>query len=214
MNRCCSQHAWGLVVIGGFLIALAPCAQLLGAETFGYTSRRPQLWETERPVLEEEPGTNLYWHDPHLASWETCRIWPPATNGCMPSWYAKTEMLALYRDVYGVVDYATLGPSGSVVLSSNDVASDFSPGIRAVVGKTLGTWYRIEASYFGSYSWDDATTVRNLTPNAQNGTGNLFSPFSNFGDPAGAVGFDYNNFASIESESTLHNGELNLRDAF
>ena len=32
---------------------------------------------------------------------------------------------------------------------------DFSPGVRATIGRTLGTWYRIEGSYFGSYSWDD-----------------------------------------------------------
>ncbi len=57
-------------------------------ETFGYTSRKPQLWETPRPVLEDEAGTNLYWQDPYLGSWEMCRWWMPGVNGCPPRWYA------------------------------------------------------------------------------------------------------------------------------
>jgi hypothetical protein len=211
MNRHCGRQVWGFLVIASVVTLVAPTVRLLAAETFGYTSRKPQLWETERPVLEEEPGTNLYWHDPHLASWEACRIWPPATNGCMPAWYARAEMLALFRDVNAEFDFATLGPSGPAALSTSDFRADFSPGIRAVVGKTLGNWYRLEVSYFGSYSWDDVTAIRNLDTNDQGGTGDLYSPFSAFGDPDGAVGFDYNNFASIRFSSELNNGELNLR---
>ena len=84
MNRHSGRLVWGFLVA---VMLSGEVVPLLAAETFGYASRKPQLWETERPVLEEEPGTNLYWHDPHLASWEACRIWPPATNGCPPSWY-------------------------------------------------------------------------------------------------------------------------------
>jgi hypothetical protein len=189
---------------------LGDAVSLLAAETFGYTSRKPQLWETERPVLEEEPGTNLYWHDPHLGSWEACRIWPPATNGCPPSWYGKAEMMALYRDT-SEINFATLGPAGPVVLGTGDLQTDFSAGVRALAGKTLGDWYRLEFAYFGSYSWDGDAAVRNLDDNDQGGTGNLYSPFSAFGDPAGVVGVDYNNFASLRFSSTLNNGELNLR---
>lgn len=180
MNRCSNRPGWGLMVAWGLLLALTPCVPAVGAETFGYTSRRPQLWETERPVLETEPGTNLYWHDPHLASWETCRIWPPATNGCMPTWYAKAELLALYRDVDNDVTVNPIGPLADVDLSTADFRTDFSPGVRATIGRTLGTWYRIEGSYFGSYSWDDTA-------------------------------FDVVDGASIDFESTLHSGELNLR---
>jgi hypothetical protein len=207
MKQQSGRLAWG------FLVALTLTGNvlpLLGAETFGYASRKPQLWETERPVLEEEPGTNLYWHDPHLASWETCRIWPPATNGCPPAWYAKAEMMALYRDT-SEFDFATLGPEGPVALGTGNFETDFSAGVRALVGKTLGDWYRIEGLYFGSYSWDDTVAVRNLDANDQSGVGNLYSPFSAFGDPAGVVGLDYNNFASLRFSSTLNNGEINLR---
>jgi hypothetical protein len=188
----------------GMLTLAVQYVPLLAAETFGYTSRKPQLWETERPVLENEPGTNLYWHDPHLASQEACRIWPPATNGCPPSWYARADLLALFRDVNNEFDFATLGPSGPVALSTGDFRADFSPGIRAVVGTTLGNWYRLEVSYFGSYSWDDLAAVRSED-------NDLYSPFSDFGDPAGLPDYDYNDFASIRFSSTLNNGELNLR---
>ena len=185
MKRHCGRQVWEILVVVGVLTLAAQCVPLLAAETFGYTSRKPQLWETERPVLENEPGTNLYWHDPHLASQEACRIWPPATNGCPPSWYARAELLALYRDVNNEFDFATLGPSpsGPVALSTGDFRADFSPGIRAVVGKTLGDWYRLEVSYFGSYSWDDVAAVRNLDTNDLGGAGDLYSPFSAFGDP-------------------------------
>ncbi len=182
-----------------------------GAETFGYASRKPQLWETARPAFENEPGRNLYWHDPYLGSWETCRAWPPATNGCSPSWYTRAEMLALWRDNKDTFAFATLGPSGPVALSTADFQSDFNAGIRAMVGKTLGEWYRLEISYFGSYSWDDQVAIRNLDANDAGGTGNLYSPFSNFGNPTGVVGADYNEFASIRFHSRLDNGEINLR---
>lgn len=207
-NRLGRQWVWGLLT--GWLLTGAPLL-LDAAETAGFTSRKPQWWETERPVLEEEPGTNLYWQDPHLASWETCRLWPPATNGCPPTWYARAEMLALYRADADTYDFATLGPGGPVALSTSDWRSEFSAGVRAVIGRTLGSWYRIEASYFGSHSWDDLAAVRNLDPNDQGGVGNLYSPFSHFGDPAGLLGYDYNEFASIRFSSRLNNGELNLR---
>ncbi len=206
-----NQHSGRLVTC--FLVAVAfgsGAASVLGAETFGYTSRKPQLWETERPVLEQEPGTNLYWHDPHLGSWETCRIWPPATNGCPPQWYGKAELLALYRDT-SELPFATLGPQGPVVLGTGNFEAEFSPGVRALLGKTLGDWYRLEGLYFGSYSWDDAAAVWNLDANDQGGTGNLYSPFSAFGHPTGVVGVDYNHFASLRFSSTLNNAELNLR---
>ncbi|MHB8864587.1 MAG: BBP7 family outer membrane beta-barrel protein [Pirellulaceae bacterium] len=211
MKRHCGRRVWKFWVLVGIVALAAPGVPLLAAETFGYTSRKPQLWETERPVLEDEPGTNMYWHDPHLASWEACRIWPPATNGCPPSWYVRAEMLALYRDVNNEVDFASLGAGGPVALSTSDFRADFGAGVRAVVGKTLGDWYRLEVSYFGSYSWDDVAVVRNLDANDQNGTGNLYSPFSAFGASGGALGLDYNDFAAIEFSSRLDNTELNLR---
>ena len=162
-------------------------------------------------MLETEPGTNLYWHDPLLGSWEACRAWPPATNGCPPAWYGKAEMLALFRDMQDGYGFATLGPGGPVALGTGDFRSEFSAGVRALVGKSLGDWYRVELSYFGSHSWDDSVAVRNLDTNDQAGFGNLYSPFTDFGNPAGVVGLDYNDFASMRFSSRLNNGEVNLR---
>ncbi len=113
MNRHCGRPVWGILVIASVVSLAAPTVRLLAAETFGYTSRKPQLWETERPVLEEEPGTNLYWHDPHLASWEACRIWPPATNGCMPAWYAQCRIVGSLPRRERRVRFRDTGPERS-----------------------------------------------------------------------------------------------------
>ncbi len=207
MKQFSALCGWALLATA----MLSVGAPTWGAETFGYTSRKPQLWETERPVLEDEPGTNLYWHDPLLGSWESCRAWPPATNGCAPSCYGKAEMLALFRDTKSDYPMATLGPGGGTALGTGNFRSEFSAGVRALIGKTLGEWYRVEVSYFGAHSWDDEVVVRDLTLNDQGGDGNLYSPFTNFGRPAGVVGLDYNDFASLRFGSTLNNGEFNLR---
>ena len=207
MNRLSAVSGWVVLLVS----VLAASAPTWAAETFGYTSRKPQLWETEGPILEEDPGPNLYWHDPLLGSWESCRAWPPATNGCPPSWYGKVDMMALFRDTKDTYPMATLGPLGGTALGTGNFRSEFSPGVRALIGKTLGDWYRVEASYFGSYSWDDTVATRNLDVNDLGGDGNLYSPFSGFGDPAGEVGLDYNDFASLRFSSTLNNGEINLR---
>lgn len=208
MNR----HSGGMLV--AWIVALVVANVNLSAQadqTFGYVSRKPQLWETERPVLEEEPGTNLYWHDPILGSWEHCRAFPASANGCPPLVYGRTEMLALFRDAKDSFDYASLGPAGPTALGTGDFRSEFSAGVRALVGVSLGSWYRLEGSYFGSHSWDDDVAIRNLAPNDAGGAGNLYSPFSDFGDPAAVAGLDYNNFASVRFASRLNNGELNLR---
>ena len=181
------------------------------AETSGYTSRKPQLWEAQPPILEEEPGTNLYWHDPNLASWEMCRSWPPAANGCPPLFYGKLDLMPMFRDMKTEYPMATLGPGGGIALGTGNFRSEFDAGMRALLGVTLGDWYRLEAVYFGSYSWDDEVAVRNLDLNDQGGAGNLYSPLSNFGLPAGIVGLDYNNYVSLHFSSRMNNGELNMR---
>lgn len=194
-----------------FLLSVGYVTPTLAAEGFGYISRKPQLWQARRPVLEEEPGTNLYWHDPLLGHWETCRAWAPASNGCPPIWYGRAEMLALWRDDPNSIPFATLGPQGPTALSTSNLRSEFDAGMRATVGMYLGDWYRIEGSFFGSYNWDDHAAVRNTDPNADGGVGNLYSPFTNFGDPAGVQGLDFNELVTLRFQSKLHNGEVNLR---
>jgi hypothetical protein len=161
--------------------------------------------------LEEEPGNNLYWHDPLLGHWEMCRAWSPASAGCPPSWYVRSDMLALYRDTTYTVPFATLGPVGPTALSTANFDAEFQAGVRATLGKSLGDWYRMEVTYFGSHSWDDTAAVRNTDDNAVGTIGNLYSPFSAFGNPDGIDGLDYNDFVSIGFESRLNSGEVNLR---
>ncbi len=173
-------------------------------ETFGYTSRKPQLWETPRPALEEEPGTNLYWQDPYLGSWEMCRWWMPGVNGCPPKWYARADVIALFRNPKQGYPFATLGAGGPVALSTSDFRTDFDAGLRATIGKPLGDWYRLEFSFLGGHEWSDQVGVRDSD-------GNLFSPFSNFGVPDADPTVDNNEFIGLSFSSRLNSGEVNLR---
>ena len=43
------------------------------------------------------------------------------------------------------------------------------------------------------------------------GTGNLYSPFTNYGENGGMAGYDYNYRVAVQQTSYLDNGELNLR---
>lgn len=161
------------------------------------------------PLPEILPGWNLFWYDPCARQLDGCApIIEPTGNA--PLWYANAELMALVRDQQDEFAFASLGESGTTVLGTGDFQTEFDAGIRVGLGVTLGDWYRFEAIYAGTQKWTDAAAVRNADPNALAGTGNLFSPFSGFGNPA-IVGLDYNNFASVAFESTLHNGELNLR---
>ena len=62
----------------------------------------------------------------------------------------------------------------------------------------------------GSYEWDEHAAVRDDGLNGRLQRGRLFSPFSDFGDPLGIAGLDFNRFASIDMHSTLNGAELNL----
>jgi hypothetical protein len=194
------------------LVATSTCR---ADETFGYTSKKPQLWETPRPVLEEDSGTNLYWQDPYLGSWEMCRWWMPGVNGCPPRWYARADVMPLFRNPKQGYSFATLGADGPVALSTSDFRSEFDAGLRVTIGKPLGDWYRLEFTYAGAQEWNDQVGIRNTDPNDQGGIGNLFSPFSNFGDPdatpQGIPELDYNEFVGLSFSSRLNSGELNLR---
>ncbi|HHM13176.1 MAG TPA: hypothetical protein ENJ16_06450 [Planctomycetaceae bacterium] len=172
----------------------------------------PAYYETMPPHAEDGPGANGYWHDPHL-SWRNavaCYDFPPEEAGCMPLWMVDAEGLFLFRDPARSRPMATLGPSGPTVLGTNDFDSEFEAGLRATVARALGDWYRLEATFMGGYAWSDSVAVRNLDANGAAGNGNLFSPFSNFGNPP-VNGLDYNDFAAIDFRSRLTSVELNMR---
>ena len=157
---------------------------------------------TERPVLESECGWSLYWHDPCDCLDEPCLL-PSCPLFGAPNWYAMGELLPLFRDQLNGPSFQFDGTTGDSVLRESQFRSDFAAGARVMLGHSLGDWYRLEASYFGSYHWDDRLATSDPTDN-------LLSPFTDFGDPP-VAGLDSNNFASVSFSSELDNVELNLR---
>jgi hypothetical protein len=191
------------------------------------------------PRLETSPGTSLFWHDHCGGGYEYCFRRFYCNDACRPTWYASAEFVPLYRAVSNSTPMQSLGPAEiqefdevttgdppvtelvpvgapvpDIVLGTGDFDADFDPGIKVVLGRAIGDWYRLEASWKGSYSWSDSVTVRDAASS-------LWSPFSNFGNPdelegedytpEGFVGLDLNSEATIGFSSTLNDVELNVR---
>lgn len=168
------------------------------------------------PIHNACPGKSLYWDNPCDGGRDPCQRdpWCLGTHQALPpTWYVSSEVLALYRyqDSVPFQSRPELANNGSIVLESSDVDGGFGASTRLLIGRSIGDECRIEASYFGAPSWSDDAAVRNNDPNFFGGTGNLFSPFFNFGNRGGVLGVDFNTFASLAFSSTLHNGEINIR---
>ncbi len=149
------------------------------------------------------PGT-----DPFGLMWPC--IEPFVFQSPLKTTYFTADMVAFRRDWQASQTFATLDTSTNAVLGTHDLPFVFQPGMRLLAGRRFNDWFALEASYIGLLDWNESRSVRDSTSNALGTTGNLFSPFSNFGDPP-IVGFDYNYFASIHVVSTFNNAELNLR---
>lgn len=128
------------------------------------------------------------------------------------AWYVVGDGMAIQRDDRGRFDAATVNTPTAVALSTADLNMELRSGARVLVGRTLGDCLQIEGLYFFVSEWDKGRDIRNTAANDAGGTGNLFSPFTNFGEPP-LIGLDYNRFASIRYASSLDNVELNLRRA-
>jgi hypothetical protein len=112
------------------------------------------------------------------------------------------------------------GDTVTSVLGTQSLHFGFQGGARTLVGRTLGRCHAMEVSYFAVTDWDEIAAVRDDTEfieDKDRETGvettfpaSLFSPFSDFGDPA-IAGLDYNHLAYISYESSLDNLEWNLR---
>lgn len=173
----------------------------------------PAWFDVVPPEAEQCPGPNTYWHDPHT-SWTNgaaCRGFAPNEAGDMPVWFSRVEAQVLYRETKGSHSMATLGAAGPEVLGTSGFESESDAGIRIILGRSVGQWYRLEGVFSGAQEWSDSLTVRNFDLNSLFGLGNLMSPFTNFGDPLPIVGLDFNDFASIRFKSQFNNAELNLR---
>lgn len=127
-----------------------------------------------------------------------------------PTWYVRVEALMLKRDADRDVVFATLGNPNNVALDTDDLDFPFQGGGEIFVGRMIVPTHYLEFSYFGINSWDEEAAVRDESFNALGGSGNLLSPFGDFGaDPISD--FDYNNFVSVAYESRMNNFEVNCR---
>ncbi len=134
-----------------------------------------------------------------------------------PRLYVVSELGAVTRQPTHNFDFASLGllPTSTVgptdiVLSTGDFRYDFTPTGRLTVGHTFNECLQVEGVYFGVSQGDNTMAVRDSTPNAHGGIGNLFSPFGGFGSTP-ILGLDFNNFAQIQYTSSLFGAELNIR---
>jgi hypothetical protein len=175
---------------------------------------------------------------PPLALCPDC--WPPPccasesydpTRSCCPDnsdfflvpprlgWYVEVEGAALRRNPTRGVDFAasevlptTSGDTSpvNIVLSTANFNYDFAGAGHLLIGHTFDECYQLEGGYTAVGESENIAAVRDNSPNALGGKGNLFSPFGGFGaDPI--AGLDYNNFAQIHYISSLQTGELNIR---
>jgi hypothetical protein len=142
-------------------------------------------------------------------------------------WYAEVDGIWLRRDRIDPVPLQTLGPvgvhampqdpftyiaPGDVALSTDAFNAPYRAGGRVTVGRSLGeSCWQIDGTYIAVGNWDDSAAIFDNTSNGVN-TGNLFSPFSGFGQPLpNHGGFDYNDFVSVRESSQFQSVEMNLR---
>ena len=133
---------------------------------------------------------------------------------------------SLSPQVFQLVSTITRDP----VLSSESLGFQNAAGYRLLLGWQLAEKYAVEFSYFDLKDWDEFDAVSDTTQYVVDGTvdsatgivtigttqdNSLFSPFTNFGDPAFSddylLDFDYNELAAVRYQSSLDNVELNVR---
>ncbi len=164
------------------------------------------LWAGDLPSGLPDDMSDMSAFNPCLGT-----LWGASPPRC--PWYVQADGLFIKRDRIDSVNVATLANPNNSVFSTDNINSPFRGGPRLLVGHTLGdSRWQIDGTYFLLDSWNDSAAIYNFTSNPipPGGQGNLFSPFTNFGQPA-STAYDYNYFVSIRELSQLQNGELNLR---
>jgi hypothetical protein len=156
-------------------------------------------------------GPGSVWNAAVAASACGC-LWDECYDGwsVVGRWLVLADFMMLKRNQSHSVPFATLNNHERVVLATRVQDFPFRPAMRLGVGLPLSPKLRVEGLYFGMANWTETTAVRDATPNALGGTGNLFSRLSDFGIPA-STALDYNSLASFAYYSALDNAELNLR---
>lgn len=200
--------------------AADPCNCAPGGVAYGLDGA-PLPGEEEPPlppsvILERTPCVYKP-HDIDPCFNYRCHLYPPSPKAWL---YVGADLAPLTRDTARDVAFQAFGPQGPSVLGTDTLELEFEGGMRFFVGGRINDLYRLETSFLGLPSWDVRDTVRDFTPNdaGNNIPGNLFSPFANFGDPAvdvdggpaGVIGIDFNNSASISLQSTFDSAETNF----
>lgn len=205
------RFSWHGLVVGGIILAAR------------------MAWASDAPVVADPlapsvPPTAMVPSVGVTAPIAAC----PAVPGCCPDpgrygdgprtygqpeapfWYADFDAVALWRDADGHHAIATLGPQGDVVLDTGDLELEFQAGMQGRVGWMIGPRFGVEFSCVATGDWGDEVFYRDDTLNARGGRGNLFSPLTDFGDPA-ILGVDYNELSRIGLRSRMGRWEINLR---
>jgi len=149
-----------------------------------------------------------------------CGACPPPGNSCVEAFvahrpngiYAIADFAPLTYDINHSVVVARLGPPamgvpGPVVLGTGDLQTEFDAGAKMTIGYVYSPCVRIEGTYFGTYSWQDAAAERDLTP-AGGGLGNITTILSDF---AATPGLAFANFVSLGQFSAFNSVEANIR---
>lgn len=144
-----------------------------------------------------------------------CYLYP----GSPDSWlYVQADYAPLFRDTARDVAFQALDQQGPIVLGTQTLDMEFQGGLRLLLGGRVNEIYRVETMFQGFQHWADTDTARDFTPNDLGTEGNLFSPFSRFGDPAlnfdggpaGIVGLDFNNSARLSLQTSYDSIESNV----
>jgi hypothetical protein len=127
-------------------------------------------------------------------------------------WYVSADFVALRRDPRERQAFTQIGNGGTgpTALSSQDFDYPLDAGGQFLLGHRFTDRLSFEASYLGSFEWNDQTYVRSNDANTLGGQGNLSSPFSEFGFVP-TPGLDFNNFVFAETSTNFENLELNFR---
>lgn len=169
----------------------------------------------QEPVQRPGRSTEFDRTDPTTGLFATpgvCLNWVPYESPLLTT-YFTASVVGFRRDWQTSRTIATLDNTTDAVLRTNDLNFVNQPGLSLLAGRRLTDYFAIEAGFVGLLKWDETRAVQDQTPNSQGTLGNLFSPFTNFGDPP-IVGLDYNDFVSIRTQSDFNTFEINVRQRF
>jgi hypothetical protein len=124
------------------------------------------------------------------------------------TFYVTTDIVGFMRSNAGGV-FAT-NSTQQRLFTGDDLDFAAQPGLRTLLGVRLTDYVALEGTYLGLFEWSEQHSLRNGATNALGTTGNLMSPFTQFGQPATA-GFDYNRYVEVSVESQFNSAEVNLR---